>query len=198
MVERNSGKVVPWGERGEFVLSGYGQMSEYLYHKKKTEEALRKHEEDLEPDGVGALDDGSLRTWMHTGDEGFFDKEGYFIISGRIKDLVIRGGENIAPMEIEDRLIEHQDIVQAQIVGVSDERYGEELRAFLELKQGASRPSDEDLRAFVREKLARFKAPRYFWWLGSGSEGKIPNEWPKTASGKVSKPDLRKIVKSLL
>ena len=198
VVEPNSGKAVPWGQKGEFVVSGYGQMSEYLHHKKKTEEALRQHQEDLEPDGVGALDDGSLRVWMHTGDEGKFDAEGYFIITGRIKDLVIRGGENIAPMEIEDRLIEHEAVVQAQIIGVPDERYGEELGAFLELKEGSNKPSDDQLRAFVREKLAWFKAPRYFWWLGDGDGGKIPNEWPKTASGKVSKPDLRNIVKSLL
>ncbi|KAL1583524.1 hypothetical protein WHR41_07728 [Cladosporium halotolerans] len=197
VVQPNTGKVVPWGEKGEFVVSGYGQMSEYLHHKKKTDEALRKHEEDLLPGGVGALDDGGLRTWMHTGDEGFFDAEGYFIISGRIKDLVIRGGENISPMEIEDRLIEHEAIIQAQIIGVPDDRYGEELGAFLELKEGSSRPSDDELRAFVREKLARFKAPRYLWWLGDKG-GKVPNEWPKTASGKVSKPDLRKLLKSLL
>jgi acyl-CoA synthetase (AMP-forming)/AMP-acid ligase II len=198
VVEPNTGKVVPWGEKGEFVVSGYGQMSEYLHHKKKTEEALRQHEEDLEPDGVGALDDGSLRTWMHTGDEGKFDAEGYFIITGRIKDLVIRGGENIAPMEIEDRLIEHEAVIQAQIIGVPDDRYGEELGAFLELKEGSTRPSDDELRAFVREKLARFKAPRYFWWLGQSEGGKVPDEWPKTASGKVSKPDLRNVLKSLL
>jgi acyl-CoA synthetase (AMP-forming)/AMP-acid ligase II len=131
VVQPNTGRPVPWGEKGEFVVSGYGQMSEYLHHKKKTEESLRQHEEDLEPDGVGALDDGTLRTWMHTGDEGLFDPEGYFVITGRIKDLVIRGGENIAPMEIEDRLIEHEAVIQAQIVGVPDDRYGEELGAFM-------------------------------------------------------------------
>lgn len=198
VVQPNTGKVVPWGEKGELVVSGYGQMSEYLFHKKKTEESLRRHEEDLEEDGVGALDDGSLRTWMHTGDEGLLDPEGYFVITGRIKDLVIRGGENIAPMEIEDRIIEHEAITQAQVIGVPDDRYGEELGVFLELKQGSQRPSDDDIRAFVREKLARFKAPRYVWWLGEGEDGKIPDEWPKTASGKISKPGLRNIVKSLL
>jgi acyl-CoA synthetase (AMP-forming)/AMP-acid ligase II len=198
VVQPNTGKVVPWGEKGELVVSGYGQMSEYLFHKNKTEEALRQHEEDLELDGVGALDDGTLRTWMHTGDEGRLDPEGYFVITGRIKDLVIRGGENVAPMEIEDRIIEHEAITQAQVIGVPDDRYGEELGVFLELRQGSHRPSDGDIRAFVREKLARFKAPRYVWWLGQGKDGKIPDEWPKTASGKISKPDLRNIVKGLL
>ncbi len=94
IVKPNSGEVVPWGEKGEIVVSGYGQMSEYLHNKQKTEEALRLHEEDLEYGGVGALGDGSLRKWMHTGDEGFLDAEGYFIISGRIKDLIIRGGKH--------------------------------------------------------------------------------------------------------
>lgn len=197
IVKPNTGEVLPWGEKGEIVVSGYGQMSEYIHNKQKTEEALKYHEEDLDPDGVGALADGQLRKWMHTGDEGYLDPEGYFVISGRIKDLVIRGGENIAPMEIEDRLVEHDAVAQASIVGVPDEKYGEELGAFLELRGGFSRPSDEDLRAFVREKLARFKAPRYFWWL-RGENPKVPEHWPKTASGKVSKPDLRKLIDGLM
>lgn len=195
IVKPNTGEVLPWGDRGEIVVSGYGQMSEYLHNKKKTEEALQYHQEDLDH-GVGPLGDGSLRKWMHTGDEGFLDQEGYFVISGRIKDIVIRGGENISPMEIEDRIIEHEAIAQASIVGVPDEKYGEELGAFVELREGCNRPSDDELRAFVREKLARFKAPRYFWWLGAGN--KVPDTWPKTASGKISKPDLRKLVEDLL
>ena len=198
IVKPNTGEVLPWGEKGEIVASGYGQMLEYLNNKEKTEESLRYHEEDLQPGGVGGLGDGTvLRRWMHTGDEGFLDPEGYFVISGRIKDLVIRGGENISPMEIEDRLIEHDAISQASIVGVPDEKYGEELGAFLELREGQSKPSDDDLRAFVREKLARFKAPRYFWWLG-GDNDKVPTAWPQTTSGKISKPDLREVLKSLL
>ena len=197
IVKPNSGEVLPWGEKGEIVVSGYGQMSEYLHNRQKTEEALRHHQEDLDPDGAGAREDGSLRRWMHTGDEGYLDPEGYFVISGRIKDLVIRGGENISPMEIEDRLVEHDAIAQVSIVGVPDEKYGEELGAFLELRENYSRPSDDELRAFVREKLARFKAPRYFWWLG-GPDSRVPATWPQTASGKVSKPDLRKLVDGLL
>ena len=132
---------------------------------------------------------------MHTGDEGYLDPEGYFVISGRIKDLIIRGGENIAPMEIEDRIVEHEAIAQVSIVGVPDDKYGEELGAFVELREGATKPSDDELRAFVREKLARFKAPRYFFWL---RDGKAPDKWPQTASGKISKPDLRKLVEKLI
>ncbi|KAK3711314.1 hypothetical protein LTR37_009694 [Vermiconidia calcicola] len=197
IVKPNTGEVLPWGEKGEIVVSGYGQMSEYLHNKAKTNEALRCHQEDLEPGGVSGLGDGTvLRKWMHTGDEGYLDPEGYMVISGRIKDLVIRGGENIAPMEIEDRLIEHDAVAQASIVGVPDEKYGEELGAFMELREGYARPSDDELREWVKVKLARFKAPRYFWWL-QGENKKVPDEWPKTASGKVSKPDLRKLVDSL-
>lgn len=198
IVKPNTGEVLPWGEKGEIVVSGYGQMSEYLHNKAKTDEALRYHQEDLEPGAVGGLGDGTvLRKWMHTGDEGYLDPEGYMVISGRIKDLVIRGGENIAPMEIEDRLIEHDAVAQASIVGVPDEKYGEELGAFMELREGYDRPSDDELREWVKVKLARFKAPRYFWWL-QGENKKVPDEWPKTASGKVSKPDLRKIVENLI
>ena len=134
---------------------------------------------------------------VFTGDEGFLDPEGYFVISGRIKDLVIRGGENISPMEIEDRIIEHEAVAVASIVGVPDDKYGEELGCFIELREGYTRPSDDELRAFVREKLARFKAPRYFWWLGGGNE-KVPEKWPQTTSGKISKPDLRKLLETLM
>ncbi len=193
VVKPDTGIVVPWGEKGELVITGPGQMAEYLRNKKKTEESLKYHEEDLEPGGVGGVGDGTvLRRWMHTGDEGFLDDEGYFIISGRIKDLVIRGGENIAPMEIEERLIEHSAISQVQIIGVPDERLGEELLAFIELRADCEAPSDEDLRSFVREKLARFKAPKYYKYIG-GDDKAVPGEWPKTMSGKISKPELRKL-----
>ena len=196
IVKPNSGEVLPWGEKGEIVVSGFGQMSGYLFNKEKTEESLRYHEEDLEPGGVGGVGDGTeLRRWMHTGDEGFLDEDGYFVISGRIKDIVIRGGENISPMEIEERLNEHDAIAQTAVIGVPDERLGEELAVFVELRAGCDKPSDDDLRAFVREKLSRFKAPKYFWWLGS--DDKIPEEWPKTTSGKISKPDLRKLAEGL-
>ncbi|KAH9845755.1 AMP-binding enzyme C-terminal domain [Teratosphaeria destructans] len=192
----NTGKVLPWGEKGELVVSGYGQMAEYRDNKEKTAEALRIHEQDRDPGGVGALADGSLRYWMHSGDEGYLDEQGFFVISGRIKDLVIRGGENISPMEIEQRLVEHPAVRQACIVGVPDDKYGEELGAFLELHDGSQRPSDEELTAFVRKKLARFKAPRYFWWLGD--DDRLPKVWPQTASGKISKPDLRRLVEKSL
>jgi len=169
-------------------------MSGYLDNEVKTAEALRQHPEDLEASGVGGVRDGyQLRHWLHTGDQGFLDPDGYLCIAGRIKDIVIRGGENIFPMEIEARLLEHDAISQASIVGVPDQKYGEELCAFVELNTVCTKPSDEELRSFVRQNLARFKAPRYFLWIGDDTA--VLREWPKTASGKISKPMLRDIAK---
>jgi acyl-CoA synthetase (AMP-forming)/AMP-acid ligase II len=198
IVEPNSGKSVPWGEKGEVVVSGYGQMSEYIGNKEKTEETLRYHEEDLEEGGVGGLggrNGKKLRPWLHTGDEGKLDDDGYLVFTGRIKDLIIRGGENIAPLEIEERLNEMEAIAQASIVGVPDEKYGETVGAFLELKDGKEKPSKEEVQKWVRAKLARFKTPVHIWWLGDEN---VPEEWPKTMSGKVSKPELRELVKKLV
>ncbi|KAK4942350.1 hypothetical protein LTR10_017957 [Elasticomyces elasticus] len=198
IVKPNAGEVVPWGERGEIVVNGYGQMSEYLGNKEKTDETLRLHEQDLEDGGVGGLGGRGgkkLRQWLHTGDEGMLDDDGYLVFTGRIKDLIIRGGENITPLEIEERLSEMEAIAQASVVGVPDDKYGETVGAFLELKRGARRPGDEDVKNWVRAKLARFKAPVHIWWLG---DDKVLDEWPKTMSGKISKPELRKLVDTLV
>jgi mevalonyl-CoA ligase len=195
IVKPNTGEVLPWGQRGEIVVNGYGQMSKYLGNEGKTDETLRYHPEDLRPNGVGGLGDGSvLRRGMHTGDEGLLDEDGYIVITGRIKDLIIRGGENIAPVEIEERLSENSAIEQASIVGVPDEKYGETVGAFLELRAGSQQPSDDDIRSWVRKKLSFFKAPAYIWWI-DGQDERIPQEWPKTTSGKISKPHLREIAK---
>ena len=198
IVEPNSGKVVPWGEKGEIVVNGYGQMSEYIGNKEKTEETLRYHEQDLDEGGVGGLGGRGgkeLRPWMHTGDEGKLDDDGYLVFTGRVKDLIIRGGENIAPLEIEERMSEMEAVAQASVVGVPDDKYGEAVGAFMELKDGAKRPGDDELRKWVRAKLAHFKAPTHVWWLGDKG---VPEEWPKTTSGKISKPELRKIVEELV
>ena len=198
VVQPNSGKAVPWGERGEIVVSGYGQMAEYIGNKEKTEESLKYHDEDLDKDGVGGLGDRNskkLRPWMHTGDEGMLDEDGYLVFTGRIKDLIIRGGENIAPLEIEQRLNDMEAIAQASIVGVPDDKYGETVGAFLELKDGKEKPKDDEIRKWVRDELAHFKAPKDIWWLGDKD---VPEDWPKTMSGKVSKPELRKLVEEKL
>ena len=195
IVKADTGQVLPWGEKGEIVASGYGQMSGYLGNRQKTAETLRQHSEDLHAGGVGGLGDGTvLRKWMHTGDEGYLDPDGYLVMTGRIKDLVIRGGENISPLEIEERLCEHAAIEQTAVIGVPDDKYGETVAAFVELRNGAERPSDDALRAWVRETMARFKAPQYFFWVG-GEDERVPKEWPTTTSGKISKPHLRTAVK---
>ena len=179
-------------------------------NEEKTEETLRYHAEDLESDGVGGLKDGEqpwikgrkakngarLRPWMHTGAEGRLDADSYLVFTSRIKDLIIRDGENINPLEIEERLSEHECIASSAVIGVPDDKYGEAVGAFLEVAEGKENLEDDQVRDWVREKLARFKAPKDIWWLGQG-EG-VPKEWPKTMSGKVSKPELREIVKGLV
>lgn len=182
IVDPATNMIVPFGSRGEIVLRGYGIQKEYYGNEKKTREAHQISPEDgLE--------------WFHTGDEGFIDAEGYFCITGRIKDMVIRGGENIAPLEIEQRLVEHPAVAQVSVIGVPDEKYGEQIAAFLEYSGTGDIPQDEELRAWVRATLARFKQPKYFWWLGGREEFLV---WPKTQSGKLRKPDLRIIGNKIL
>jgi acyl-CoA synthetase (AMP-forming)/AMP-acid ligase II len=193
IVQPGTGLVLPWGERGEIVISGFGVMHSYYKDVKKTEETMKTHIEDLEPGQIGLDDTGKLRTWLHTGDEGYLDNEGYFVITGRIKDLIIRGGENISPLQIEERLSAHPAIEQASVFGLPDARLGEVPAAMLELKPGyRPRPSDHEIRAWVRETLAPFKAPTLIWWLGDADKG-VPEEWPKTSNGKLRKKDIRSL-----
>ena len=162
------GNIVKQGERGELCVSGYLLMTGYWNEPEKTAQVMR-------------IEDGVR--WMHTGDEAELDSEGYFSITGRIKDLIIRGGENILPLEIENRLMEHPEISQASVVGIDDERYGEVVGAFII----GNRIEYEAVRDWVREKLARYKAPKYVWWMGEN----LPLEFPQTASGKIRKVDLK-------
>jgi acyl-CoA synthetase (AMP-forming)/AMP-acid ligase II len=182
IVDPSSGVTVPRGERGEIVLRGYGIQNCYFANEKKTQEAHEVSSED------------SLE-WFKTGDEGYIDADGYFVITGRIKDMVIRGGENIAPLEIEERLASHVSVTQASVIGVPDEKYGEQICAFLESSEKVPLPTDDELRTWVTEKLAGFKRPKYIIWLGSHHEFEV---WPKTASGKLRKPDLRIIAAKIL
>src|SRR6478735_5729127 len=119
---------------------------------------------------------------MHTGDLATMDQDGYVSITGRIKDVVIRGGENISPREIEEFLHTHPSVQDAQVVGVPDDRLGEELMAWIQLRAGADRLSADDLRTFATGKLAHYKIPRYV---------EIVDGFPTTASGKVRKVELR-------
>ncbi|KAG9956765.1 long-chain fatty-acid-CoA ligase, partial [Aureobasidium melanogenum] len=167
------GKVLRRGERGELCTSGYNLQKGYYKNEAKTAEAMRVE------DGV---------TWMYTGDEAIIDEQGYCYITGRIKDIIIRGGENIAPLEIEERLMLRSDITLASVVGLADERYGEAVSAFVTLADGATRPSATELQEFVQHSLGRHKTPSHIFWVGR--DGDL-DAFPTTASGKLQKEKLR-------
>jgi len=164
VIDPVSGETVPYGETGEFCTRGYSVMLGYWEEAEKTAEAI-------DADG-----------WMHTGDLAVMDAEGYLMITGRIKDMVIRGGENVYPREIEEFLYTHPDIVDAQVIGVPDARYGEELMAWVQLREGAPELSVESLREFCSGQLAHYKVPRYVH---------IVEEFPMTVTGKVRKVEMR-------
>jgi len=163
IVDPATGETVQRGNPGEFATKGYSVMLGYWEQQDKTDEVLR---------------DG----WMHTGDIGVMHEDGYVEITGRIKDMVIRGGENIYPREIEEFLYTHPDILDAQVVGVPDERYGEELCAWVRLRDGAEPVTAESLRAFAAGRLASYKIPRYVT---------VVDEFPMTVTGKVRKVEMR-------
>ena len=121
--------------------------------------------------------------WMHTGDLGVMDGDGYLNIVGRIKDMVIRGGENLYPREIEELLFQHPAVASAQVIGVPDERMGEELMAWVVVREGVEVTEDE-LREFCRSRVAHFKVPRYF---------KFTTDFPMTVTGKIQKFKMREM-----
>jgi fatty-acyl-CoA synthase len=170
VVDPETSLPVPCGEPGELCTRGYSVMIGYWDAPEKTAEVLRNG-------------------WMHTGDLATMDAEGYVNIVGRIKDMVIRGGENIYPREIEEFLYTHPDIVDAQVIGVPDEKYGEELMAWVRLREGADPLTAEALRAFCTGKLAHYKIPRYVH---------IVEEFPMTVTGKVRKVQMREAAIELL
>ena len=143
IVDADTGDVVDRGAVGELCTRGYSVMLGYWDEPEKTAEVL-------DADG-----------WMHTGDLAVMDDAGYVQITGRSKDMVIRGGENIYPREVEEFLYTHPDVQDAQVIGVPDEKYGEELMAWIVLRDGASELTADDVRAFAADKLARQKIPRY-------------------------------------
>ncbi|KAI5465062.1 hypothetical protein BGZ63DRAFT_471003 [Mariannaea sp. PMI_226] len=175
------GNILPRGQRGELCTSGFVLQKGYWMNQAKTDEVMRR-------DANGVL-------WMHTGDEVVLDDEGYGYITGRIKDMIIRGGENIFPREIEDRLQEHTCITEASVVGLPDDRYGEVVGGFLRLAPFKAQPSDAEIRQWVMEKLGRHKAPKHVFWVGES--GHIA-DFPKTASGKHQKHILRDMGSRLL
>jgi fatty-acyl-CoA synthase len=164
IVDPDTGLTVPRGEPGELCTRGYSVMLGYWDEPEKTAEAI------------------DAARWMHTGDLGVMDAEGYVNITGRIKDMVIRGGENVYPREIEEFLYTHPDIVDAQVIGVPDAKYGEELCAWVQLREGVADLSAEAVREFATGRLAHYKIPRYVL---------VVDDFPMTVTGKVRKVEMR-------
>jgi fatty-acyl-CoA synthase len=165
IIDPDTGRTVPRGTPGELCTRGYSVMLGYWEQPDQTAEVIDR------------------ARWMHTGDVAVMDSEGYLAITGRIKDMVIRGGENIYPREIEEFLYTHPDIVDAQVIGVPDAHYGEELCAWVRLRPGAPQLTADTLRDYATGKLAHYKIPRYVH---------VVDEFPMTVTGKVRKVEMRK------
>ncbi len=155
----DDGRIVPAGQPGELLTRGYLVMLRYWDDAERTAEAV---------DAAG---------WMHTGDLATIDAQGYCCIVGRIKDMIIRGGENVYPREIEEFLYGHPDIEEVQIIGVPDERFGEQLCAWIKLRDGRS-VTTEQIQDFCKGQIAHFKIPHYV---------KIVDSFPMTVTGKIQK-----------
>lgn len=158
IVDTETGEVVPIGETGELLTKGYSVMKGYWGSRFKTRESIQ---------------DG----WMHTGDLATMDEDGYIKVVGRSKDMVIRGGENIYPVEIENYLYRHPKISDVQIVGVPDKKYGEVLAAWI-IKKKDVELTEEEVKQFCKENIAHYKIPQYFRFV---------EEYPMTITGKIQK-----------
>jgi fatty-acyl-CoA synthase len=163
LIHPETGKVVPRGEPGEVCARGYSVMRGYWNDPERTAEAI---------------DTGG---WMHTGDLGVMDPDGYLNIVGRIKDMIIRGGENVYPREIEEFLYAHPDVVDVQVIGVPDERYGEEIMAWVRTRDGTT-ISHQDIADYCRGRIAHYKVPRYVH---------VTDDFPMTVTGKIQKYRMR-------
>jgi fatty-acyl-CoA synthase len=163
VIDPETGLVLPRGSHGELCTRGYSVMLGYWNEPDKT---------------ADAIDAGR---WMHTGDLAVMDEAGYLNIVGRIKDMVIRGGENIYPREVEEFLYTHPEIEDVQVIGVPDVKYGEELCAWVKLRPG-SELTAEQVREFCVGKIAHYKVPRYV---------RVTEDFPMTVTGKVQKFKMR-------
>lgn len=160
-----NGKIVAKGEHGELCTRGYSVMLKYWNDPENTKKVI---------------DEGR---WMHTGDLATMDDDGFITISGRIKDLIIRGGENISPKEIEDFLYTYPNILDVQIIGVPSEKFGEEVMAWVKVRHGFT-VTEEELLSFCKGQIAHYKIPKYW---------KFVEEFPMTISGKIRKVEMREI-----
>ena len=157
--------IVPRGESGELCTRGYSVMLKYWNSPQATSQVIDE------------------QRWMHSGDLAMMDEDGYIHISGRIKDLIIRGGENISPKEIEDFLYTYEGVMDAQVIGVPSKKFGEEVMAWIKPNEGVTL-TEEELRNFCKDRIAHYKVPRYW---------KFVNEFPMTISGKIRKVEMREI-----
>ena len=165
IIEPTSGQTVPLGQVGELCFRGYHIMQGYYGDEAATHKAI---------------DD---KGWLHSGDLGTLDAEGYARITGRLKDMIIRGGENIYPREIEDYLFTHPKISEVAVFGIPDDYYGEEIMAWIQCHPGETMSEDE-VRAFCKEKIAHYKIPKHIWFV---------DEFPMTVTGKLQKYRMREI-----
>jgi fatty-acyl-CoA synthase len=164
-VDIKSGAIVPVGTIGEICFRGHHVMRGYYNDPAATGKTI-------DPQG-----------WLHSGDLGNMDDDGYVRITGRLKDMIIRGGENIYPAEIEEFLFTHPKVAQVAVFGVPDEFYGEEVMAWVQLRAG-EQSSEDDIRAFCKGKIAHFKIPRFVWFV---------EEFPMTVTGKLQKFRMREM-----
>lgn len=170
VIDPHTGKRCAPAQPGELCCRGYNVMKGYYNMPEQTKEVI-------DEDG-----------WLHSRDLASYDKENYYRITGRIKDMIIRGGENIYPLEIEQFLYTMPEVQDVQVVGIPDEKYGEQVGTFIILREGAS-ISEEDVKDFCRGKIARYKTPYYVFFV---------NEYPATASGKIQKYKLREKAREIL
>ena len=163
ILDTTDGSICPIDVQGEICCRGYNVMTGYNDNPEATALAI-------DADG-----------WLHTGDLGTMDARGYLRITGRVKDMIIRAGENLFPVEIENAILEHEAILDAAVVAKPDEKWGELVACFMRAR-GADRPEPEALKRFLRERLSPQKTPAYWIWV---------DEWPLTGSGKIQKFALR-------
>lgn len=166
IADPTTGRTVRRGETGELCVRGYSVMHGYWNAPEKSEQAIDKN------------------GWMHSGDLARMDGEDYVNIVGRSKDMVIRGGENIYPREVEEFLYTHPDIADVQVIGVPDAKFGDELCAWIRMREGRTPMTQDELRSFCLGKLAHYKIPRYV---------RITEDFPMTASGKIRKVEMREL-----